>query len=151
MKKLLAGVVVLSLVALGCESKPAGGPGATPTGSTSGHKPDGTSTDKHATFTVKEPSTVDLKQGETKDVHIAISRGKEFRQKVDLKFDMPKGLSVDPATTFIPADKDDVVVKVKAADDAPVGNDNVIKFSATPETGTALQSTMKVKVDKMTK
>ena len=150
MKKLLAGVVVLALVAVGCESKPAGGPGATPSGSTSGHKPDGAAADKHATFTVKEPSTVDLKQGETKDVHVAISRGKDFRQKVDLKFDAPKGLSVEPASTNIPSDKDDIVVKVKAADDVAPG-DNTIKFSATPETGTALQSTMKVKVDKATK
>lgn len=150
MKKLLAGMVVAALVLVGCESKPAGGPGATPSGSTSGHKPDGTHADKHDTFTVKEPSTVDIKQGETKDVHVAINRKKEFTQKVDLTFEAPKGITVEPAKTFIPADKDDVVVKVKAGDDAAIG-DAVINFKAQPESGTALQSTMKVKVDKATK
>ncbi len=152
MKKLFVGVVALAVAAaIGCDNgKPAGGPGApgaskSATGTTSDH-----ATNKADTFTLKMPGTTDMKQGETKDVHVAINRGKDFKQKVSLKFDPPKGVTVEPKEAPMPTDANDMVVKVKAADDAAVG-EQVVNVSATPETGTAVTGTFKLKVDKMTK
>jgi hypothetical protein len=125
MKKLLLSAALVALTSVvGCEDKKAGGPGAPAS------RPE-TGASKQDKFSLKTPSTVDIKQGETKDHHVAISRDKEFTQEVDLTFEPTKGISVIPEKTSIPADKEDVVVKVKVADDAPVGDAVIVSYEST--------------------
>jgi hypothetical protein len=146
MKKLLAGMVVLTLtLAIGCEGgKPAGGPGAT--GASSG----GHNKNSKDTFTLNTPGTTEMKQGETKDVKVSISRGKDFTQPVTLTFSEGKDVKVEPAKAEIPAGTDSVVVHISSTPNTPVG-ESTVDVTATPKTGEALKGTMKVKVDKSTK
>jgi uncharacterized membrane protein len=136
MRLIPAGLVTLGLVALvGCNSSPPGGSGS--------------GVPKKATFKIEAPTlSTTLKQGDTKEVKLTLDRGKDFHDDVDLKFDAPTGLMVDPSTLTVKADDSkDVTVKVSAAKDAPLG-DHIIKVTATPKAGTATSVDIKVKVDK---
>jgi uncharacterized membrane protein len=144
MRLLSTGLVALGLVALvGCNTSPPGGSGGTKT--TTG----GTTSGRSATFTIKAPTfSTSLKQGDTKEVKLTVDRGKDFHDDVELKFDAPAGVTVDPAThTVKSGDKEDVEVKVSAAKDAGVG-EHVVKVTGTPKTGSATSVEFKVKVDK---
>ncbi len=79
---------------------------------------------KKDTFTLSMPFlTTALKQGESKAVAISISRDKKFDQDVTLKFDrLPKGVTMEPATSVIKFGETEAKFMMKAADDAVLGD-----------------------------
>lgn len=147
MKKLLASVLAAALVAVvGCEQKsPPGGPGAqkTDTGTTKTVR--GQSSE---TFKLEKPSTVDLKQGEAKEVAIKIDRGKVYNEPVKITFNsLPEGVTMEPASAEIESGRDQAVFKAKTTNNTPVG-EKTIKVTATPKTGEPTYQELKVKVEK---
>jgi hypothetical protein len=146
MKRVLAALVVPALLAIvGCNpSGTPGGPGAT---GGSAKKPLIGEADD--TFDLNPPSlSVSVTQGETKATSIGIKRGKNFDQDVGLKFaDMPKGVSIDPASPVIRHGDAEAKFTVKAADDAAVGN-FVIKVTGHPGTGPNASHEFKITVSK---
>lgn len=148
MKSLLASAFVLSVLAIGCSKESApGGPGAKPTGTT----PEGKSTSttpagNDNTFTLKVPATdVNVKQGENSEITISIDRGSKFQQKVDVKLDVPAGVTATPATITIPSSDKEAKVQLSAAADAAIGK-HAVKATATPETGTPVSETFNIEV-----
>jgi uncharacterized membrane protein len=136
MKLLSSAVVSLGLLAVvGCNTSPPGGSGS--------------GVAKKATFDIHAPATsTALKQGDTKEVKLTISRGKDFHEDVDLAFSAPEGITVDPASQTVKASDDkEVTVKVTAAKDAAV-SEHEVKVTGTPKTGNATSVTFKVKVEK---
>jgi hypothetical protein len=147
MKKLLTSLVAVTLaVAVGCESKsPPGGPGAQKTDSGTTKTARGQSAE---TFKMLKPSTVDLKQGEAKEVDVKIDRGTTFNEPVTISFDsLPEGVTMEPASAKIESGHDKAIFKVKTTNNTPVG-DKTIKVVATPKTGEATQEELKIKVEK---
>jgi len=145
MKRLLAGVLAVGLVALvGCNnSSTPGGPGAT--GSDTPRKPViGQSDD---TFTLSMPTLgTSIKQGEAKSVTIGINRGKNFDEDVALKFDaLPKGVTVEPAGPQIKHGDKEAKITLKAADDAALG-DFKLRVTAHPSKGGDASSDMSITV-----
>jgi uncharacterized membrane protein len=135
MKKLIAGVAVVALlVVVGCDTKGKidtnGGPTAA------------------AAFSIKAPATMpEVKPGEKQDVKLAIERGKDFKDEMTLKFEAPKGVSVEPETKAVPATEKEIAVKVAAAADAPEGKQTVT-ITATPKTGKVVTAKFDVNVKK---
>jgi hypothetical protein len=83
---------------------------------------------KKDSFTLSMPFwTTGIKQGEAKAVTISISREKQFDQNVTLKFDnLPKGITVDPASSVIKNGEAEVKLTLKASDDATLGDFSVM-------------------------
>lgn len=104
---------------------------------------------KKDSFTLGMPLfTTGLKQGETKAVSVAISREKKFDQDVTLKFtDLPKGVTVEPATVVIKAGDSDAKFALKAADDAGLG-DFTAKVTGVPAKGVEAANELKFTVTK---
>lgn len=131
MKTPIAVMMLLSLVAvLGCKSSETGG--------TSGSD----------TFNMTVPAlSTDVKQGEIALVRVLVNRGSGFKQSVKLEVKAPKGLDVYPdSTTVKPGDKDGgVQLKIKAAQDAPLGPQKLIVLG-TPDVGEAVEVEFKVTV-----
>jgi uncharacterized membrane protein len=88
------------------------------------------------TFRVSVPAMpTTIKQGETQVVRVGVDRGTGFKQSVKLVITAPKGLDVDPESTTVNlGDKGDVQVTIKAAKDAPLG-DQKIAVKGTPGNG----------------
>lgn len=64
-----------------------------------------------------------LKQGETKSASIAISRGKDFDDDVQLSFTgIPAGVTLDPLNPMLKHDDKDVKINVTAGTDAAIGD-----------------------------
>ena len=144
MKRTFAGLLVVALVALvGCGGKDrAGGPGAT---NPTGKQPLYGQADN--TFNLTAPST-SLKQGETKAVSIGIKRDKTFDQDVTLQFaDLPKGVTLDPASSVIKHGDTEAKLTFKAADDASLGNFGV-KVMGHPTKGADAATELKLTVAK---
>jgi len=142
-KSLSAGVLILSLVALaGCTEGTPGGPGAT---EVTAKKPVlGLADD---TFDLEVPRmSTSLKQGESKEIAIRVSRGKNFDQDVTLKFTgVPKGVSLVLASPVIAHGDKEAKVTLKAADDAALG-DFTLKATGEPTKGMPASSELKVTV-----
>lgn len=100
-------------------------------------------------FTLSPPMTsTTLKQGEIQTVTIKIKRGKNFDQDVALKLDdLPKGVSIDPASPVLKKGEEETGLKVKAADDAAVG-DFTVKVTGHPSQGADAHSEVKLKIEK---
>ena len=152
MRTLYAGLAMLSLAALvgcggatGTSEKHAGGPGAATSPS---QKEPIVGTAENA-FRLSTPMLVThLKQGESKQVKIGIDRGKNFDEDVTLKFsDVPKGVTIEPASPTIKHGDKEAALMVKAADDAAVG-DFKVKVDGHPTKGPDAKDTFEVKVDK---
>jgi hypothetical protein len=146
MKKLLFGLLAPLLLALaGCNPPGTpGGPGAT--GGTA-KKPLLGEADNSFDLS-PPPLSVGVTQGETKATSIGIKRGKNFDQDVTLKFaEMPKGITIDPASSVIKHGDSEAKFTVKAADDAAVG-EFAIKVSGHPGTGTDASQEFKITVSK---
>jgi uncharacterized membrane protein len=145
MKRLLSVLAVAGILAFtGCDNKSSsGGPGATNSGK-GAHL-----SQPEQTFKLSMPTfSTTIKQGESKDVKIGINRGTNFDQDVALKFeDVPKGLTIDAASAVIKHGDKEINVKLKAADDAAVG-DHTIKVKGHPEKGPDAGDVLKVKIDK---
>ncbi len=141
MKKLLAGVMALGLVfVIGCENNKSapGGPGATA---------DNKSQKSSDTFKIVAPGKTELKQGEEKEVKIKVDRGKDFKEDVTLTFETPKGIHMAPDRITVKGGETEAAIKVKADNDAPLGDHNNVKVLATPAKGTATSQNFDVKVD----
>jgi hypothetical protein len=146
MKKLLVVLLAPLLFALlGCNPPGTpGGPGAT--GGT-GKRPLIGEADE--TFDLHSPLlSVSVTQGETKATSIGIKRGKNFDQDVVLKFaEMPKGVTIDPASPVIKHGDSEAKFTVKATEDAAVG-DFAIKVTGHPGTGPNASHELKITVSK---
>jgi uncharacterized membrane protein len=148
MKRICASLLVVSLtlVMAACDrsSKP-GGPGAT---ADSGKKKPIVGQAEN-TFQLDPPNlSTNITQGEAKNISIGIKRGDNFTEDVALKFDnLPKGLSIDPASPKIKAGDTEAKVTLKAGDDAPVG-DHTVKVIGQPTKGSDASSELKVTVKK---
>ena len=135
MRLIPVGLVTVGLIALvGCNTSPPGGSGS--------------GVAKKETFKVEAPTlATTLKQGETKEVKVTVSRGKDFHDPVELTFEPATGLTVDPKTATVKADEKDVTVRVTATKDAPVG-DETVRVIAKPPTGSSTSVDIKIKVEK---
>jgi hypothetical protein len=146
MKKSLAILLVAALVAFaGCNNNSTpGGPGASNRGD---NKPVvGRAED---TFTLDPPNlATKVTQGESKAVSIGIKRGKNFDQDVTLKFsDLPKGVTLDPASPVIRHGDTEARFALKAADDAALG-DFAVKVTGHPTKGGDATNEFRITVDK---
>jgi uncharacterized membrane protein len=101
------------------------------------------------TFDLSPPTlATSIKQGEAKEVKIGIKRGEGFDKDVTLKFsDVPKGVTIEPASPAIKHGDKDVAVTVKAGDEAAIG-DFEVKVTGHPSTGTDAAAVLKLKIDK---
>ena len=147
MSKSFIGLMALGCIALiGCgkEGTP-GGPGAT--SRTGSNVP--LTGEAEKTFRLDMPMlSTSVKQGEQQEVKIGINRGKNFDEDVTLKFDdLPKGVTIEPASAVIKHGDKDVQVTVKAAADAALG-DFTIKVTGHPTKGPDAKSELKIKVTK---
>jgi hypothetical protein len=152
MKTLCAALTMLSLAAfVGCGSstgsseKHVGGPGA----GTSPNQKEPLYGAGENEFKLKTPTfATSLKQGEVKEIKIGVDPGKGFDKDVTLKFeDVPKGVTLDPASPTIKHGDKEATIKVKAADDAAVGEAK-IKVNGHPSEGKDAANTFEIKVEK---
>jgi uncharacterized membrane protein len=155
MRKLLAGVAVPMLALLiGCnqQSTP-GGPGVSTTPSNSGTSSTNVKTNKpiygeaEGTFELSVPSlSTRIKQGESNEITMSISRGKNFNEDVTLKFEgLPSGVTAEPTTAMIAKSDKDVKVTFHAAPDAAVG-EYTVKVLGHPTTGADATNNIKLTV-----
>jgi hypothetical protein len=115
----------------GCTQGTPGGPGAT---DSKAKKPLLGEADNTFNLSVPRTSTT-IDQGGTKEVTVGIKRGKNLDQEVTLAFtDLPKGLTIDPATPAIKQEETETTVKVTATDDASLG-DFSVKVTGHPTKG----------------
>ena len=132
MKSSLAGLAVMTLVALtGCTQGTPGGPG---TIGTSDKEPAyGQAED---TFNLSVPMmSTSLQQGEQTEATVGIKRAKNFDEDVALKFaDIPKGVTVEPASPVIKHGDTDAKITFKAGDEASLG-DFKVKVTGHPTKG----------------
>lgn len=151
MKSFLTGwlVLVLALVAFtGCDRGTSGGPGATDPKT---KQPLVGQVDN--TFNLSVPSSLPfesttLKQGETAQVVVGISRGKNFDQDVTLKFiDLPSGVSIDPASSDLKRGDKEAKFTLKATDEAALG-DFTVNVSGHPAEGADAKNHFKITVAK---
>ncbi len=152
MKALCTGLTALSLALLvGCGSntgtseKHPGGPGAAT--NLTARAP--IVAEGKGQFDLSPPHTAThLKQGESKEVKIDIKRGEGFDKDVTLKFsDLPKGVTIEPASATIKHSDTSATVTVKAADDAAVG-DFKVKIDGHPSEGKDAAAVLELKIDK---
>jgi uncharacterized membrane protein len=74
-------------------------------------------------FTLTMPDATTLKQGEEQTVSVGIERDKTFDQDVTLNFgEMPKGVTLEPATPMIKQGSAEGQVTITAAKDASLGD-----------------------------
>jgi uncharacterized membrane protein len=143
MKRLLAGLLVLAMVAdTGCTQGTPGGPGAS---GPDAKKPLYGQADD--TFNLSLPTlSTSLKQGTTKETAIAINRAKNFDQDITLKFaDLPEGVTLDPASPVIKHGDTEVKITLKAGDEAPVG-DFKVTVTGHPTKGDDSSNELKITV-----
>jgi len=146
MKILLSGLTAVTMLALaGCEEGKPGGPGATT--DRTANKP--VLGQAEQTFTLDVPNlATKLKQGETKEVAIGIARGKNFDEDVTMKFtEVPKGVTLEPASPMIKHGDKEAKVKVKVADDAALGTFG-IKIAGEPAKGASASNELKITIAK---
>jgi uncharacterized membrane protein len=144
MSKLLAGFLAAAVVAfVGCSTPTSkvGGPGVVSSGNES------LIGQKAGTFTLSTPTlSTKLKQGESKEVTIGIDKGKNFDEDVTLKFeDLPKGVTVEPASPMIKHGDKEAKVMIKAADDASTG-DKTVKLTGHPTKGADAHEELKLTI-----
>ena len=133
MKKFALGLTVLALgLAVGCNSTNSG------SGAAAGSYK----------ITGLPATSVSLKQGESQKVKMTVSKTKEFKEDVTVKFEAPTGITVEPSSVTVKAaDGGDLEVTVSAAKDAPVG-EGTVKVTGTAKGGSPVMGEFKVKVDK---
>jgi len=142
MKRSQFALVAMALIgAIGCNESTKGGPGVSQSPSTPqnqtvnkpvvNEKP--VVNDSRETFKLRMPvGSTSEKQGESKFATIAISRGSDFDDDVQLTFtNVPTGVTLDPMNPTIARSDKEVKINITAADDAPIG-DFTINVSAHP-------------------
>jgi len=143
MKRLLFSLCLSTLVAItGCNSGTPGGPGAaTP--------PAKNRTSAENIFRLDVPNlATHIKQGETKTIAIGVKRNKNFDEDVSLRFsELPKGVTVTPASPTISHSEEEVKITVQAAADAALG-DFTVKVIGHPTKGVDATNEFKVTIEK---
>lgn len=144
MKMSILCVTAFGLLAFaGCGSGKPGGPGA----GTDNSKPVVGTADNAFTLGMPLLSTK-IRQGETKDVTISISRGKNFDQDVAIQFaNVPQGVTIAPMSPMLLKSDKEVHVTITAADDAAV-NDFTVGVTGHPATGPDAKNELKLTVAK---
>jgi hypothetical protein len=149
MKMRFAALSMAALLAtVGCNQGTPGGPGAVQNpGSTTANRP--TYKDSERTFTMTVPTLrTDVKQGDTKDIKIGISRGKEFDQDVKLTMTgLPQGVTIEPANPMIKNSDKEVTLHMHAAADAALG-DFTVKVMGRPNQGADATNDLAISVSK---
>lgn len=129
MKTLGNTVAVMMLTAItGCSQGTPGGEGTTGEQPMMGQAED--------TFNLSVPRmSSSLQQGENTIATVGIKRATNFDQDITLKFaDLPKGVTVEPASPGIKRGETEAKITFTAADEAPVG-DYKIKVAGHPAKG----------------
>jgi hypothetical protein len=145
MKRSFIGLLALALVTFtGCNRGTPGGPGTTD--SKARRSLYGQADD---TFNLSVPTlSTSIKQGDAKEVSVGISRGTNFDQDVTLTFaDVPKGVTLDPASPVIKHGDAEAKFTLKAGDEAPVG-DFAVKVTGHPTKGDDATNVFKLTVAK---
>lgn len=140
MRKLFAGLAFMGLTGLiGCEQGTPGGMGTTGEQPMYGQAED--------TFNLSVPLTSSsVQQGEVAEAKIGINRAKNFDQDVTLKFaDLPKGVTVEPASPQLKSSETDAKITFTAGDEAPVG-DFKVKVTGHPTEGADAQVEFKLTI-----
>ncbi len=132
MKRLFTSFTIVSLAALGgCSQGTPGGPGTT---DTSSKKPAYGQADDTFNLSVPVMSSA-LQQGEKSEATIGIKRAKNFDEDVALNFaDVPKGVTIDPASPVIKHGDTDVKIVFHASDESALGEFK-IKVTGHPAKG----------------
>lgn len=127
-KALLFGLISLAVV-VGCNKSEEGGRGG------------------DDTFRIiVPPMATNIMQGEVQTIRVSVERGEGFKQGIKLHVKTPDGLQVDPdSTTVKPGDEGDVQLVLKAAEDAPLG-DQMVQVHGAPDKGEAVEIEFKVTV-----
>jgi hypothetical protein len=99
------------------------------------------------TFNLSVPMmSSSLKQGDSAEATIGIKRAKNFDEDVALKFaEVPKGVTIEPASPVIKHGDEDVKITFKAEDEARVG-DFKVKVSGHPAKGGDAQIEFKLTI-----
>jgi uncharacterized membrane protein len=142
---IVAGAFLLAVV-VGCnEEKKSGGPGVE-----KDKGGGGTLTQRENTLSISGPTlSTKIRQGETKDVTIKITRGKNFDQDVKLTFGaVPKGVTIEPEAPMLKAGDKDITVKVKTADDAALGDHEITVHGKPTKEGPEAKDKFKITVEK---
>jgi hypothetical protein len=154
MKKCILAAAVAALICVtGCTQGTPGGPGAEKARQQEKDSKLKQAEDKvrqpEGTFSLTVPTfATKLKQGESKELAIGIKRGKNFDQDVTVKLEgAPAGVTVEPASTTIKHGDEDAKVKVKAADDAALG-DFKVKVVGKPSKGDEATNELKLTIAK---
>lgn len=140
MKSLFAGLVVMTLAALiGCSQGTPGGPGTTEKKPAYGQADD--------TFNLSVPVfSSSVQQGKQTEATVGIKRAKNFDEDVALRFaDVPKGVTVEPASPVIKHGDTDAKITFKAGDEAPLG-DFKVNVTGHPTKGTDAQIEFKLTI-----
>ena len=140
MKSLFAGLVVMTLAVVnGCSQGTPGGPGTTEKKPAFGQADD--------TFNLSVPVlSSSLQQGEQTEATVGIKRAKNFDEDVALTFaDVPKGVTVEPASPMIKHGDTDAKITFKAGDEAPLG-DFKVNVTGHPTKGTDAQVGFKLTI-----
>lgn len=129
MKTFFAGALVLTLVgAAGCTSSSTEGPQGTAPATS--EKPAPTVVKKpiageaSGTFNLSVPfESIELRQGEEKDMELGINRGEDFGEEVEIEVSgLPAGVTVENSEPVIAHGAEGVTLKLKATSDAALGD-----------------------------
>ncbi len=140
MKIFSTSLMTLALASVsGCSEGTPGGPGATvktESGTTvTAKKPMFGQTENTFNLDVPTMSSA-LQQGHEAEASIGIKRALNFDEDVTLKFsEVPKGVTIEPASPVIKHGDKDATIHFKATDEAVIG-DYKIKVTGHPEAGT---------------
>lgn len=143
MKNTFAGVALITLAALtGCTQGTPGGPGTT---TITAEKPTYGQADDTFNLSVPVMST-HLQQGGQTEASVGIKRAKNFDEDVTLEFaDVPKGVTIEPASPVINRGDTDAKITFKAEDEAALGDFNV-KVTGHPTSGGDAQLEFKLTI-----
>jgi hypothetical protein len=140
MKSSFAGLAVMTLAALtGCSQGTPGGPGTANKNPSYGQADD--------TFNLSVPvMSSNLQQGEQTEATVGIKRATNFDEDVVLEFaDVPKGVTVEPASPVIKRGESDAKVTFRAGDEASLGHFKV-KVTGHPTKGGDAQIEFKLTI-----
>ena len=130
MKSLFTGLAMMTLAGLvGCNQGTPGGQGTTDKQPVYGQADN--------TFNLSVPVlSSSLQQGGETEATVGIKRAKNFDEDVSLKFaDVPKGVTLEPASPVIKHGDTDAKITFKAGDEAPLG-DFEVNVTGHPTKGT---------------
>jgi len=116
LKAVFSALTLSMLVVMGCskETEPAKTPGTNKT------------VNEETSFKLEIPTEAkNIAKGGDEMVTIGVDRGDDMKGAVALSFKPPTGITIEPATTEIPADKDEVDVTVKVSAEAAAGEKSI--------------------------